>query len=83
MKKLNKHNTALEVSKLSKEEIKEIKASLNYNCFTSSVFPYFFYWVRPETKQYTQGSKEAVVRLKLIIVDFETFKKIHFNAKTS
>ncbi|WP_314060151.1 hypothetical protein [Empedobacter brevis] len=90
MKDLNKFNTALDLSKLAAWEIKSLINLIanaderiyfeTYKNLYVGKFDILFKNLvfNEDTDQYTESSDDNYV-----IVSFQTFKQIHFNAKTS
>lgn len=92
MKDLNKYNTALDLSKLSKDELKELFNWLNtINQIESWTFEEFikeysdtsWYFDNDFNEYLDIFSSELEYNIDLKPVDFQIFKQIHFNAKTS
>ncbi|MEG0188268.1 hypothetical protein [Algoriella sp.] len=89
MTDLNKYNTALDLSKLSAGEIKSILSlieGVNEKIYHESRenlingefdihFPYLVF--NEDTNQYTESADDDY-----ILIESQTFKQIHFNAKT-
>ena len=75
MKDLNKYNTALDLSKLNDNEYEEI-------CILSNSWSTFgkFLMYNKLAKKYLHNVN---LYRRVLLVDFQTFKQIHFNAKTS
>lgn len=86
MKDLNKYNTALDLSKLSEDEIKEFFNWLNtINQIESWTFEEFAkeyndtsWYFDNEFNEYLDISSEIEYNVDLKTVDFQTFKQIHF-----
>ena len=92
MKDLNKYNTAIDLSKLSEGELKEFFTWLNNtNQIESWTFEEFieeysdtcWYFDNDFDEYLDIFSSELEYNIDLKSVDFQTFKQIHFNAKTS
>ena len=86
MKDLNKYNTALDLSNLNEDEMKEFFNWLNtINQISSWTFEEFAkeyndtsWYFDNEFNEYLDISSEIEYNVDLKTVDFQTFKQIHF-----
>ena len=86
MKYLNKYNTALDLSKLSEDELKEFFNWLNtINQIESWTFEEFTkeynntsWYFDNEFNEYLDIYSEIEYNVDLKTIDFQTFKQIHF-----